>query len=276
MSQRAHPFSCLLFRPLPATCWDFSSPARLSQGCQKSRDTCRLGYLDSGLSLPSAVTLPFFRTLSFSRNDHAGNVLSGQGPAHKGASRRSARPWGESGRSGGAGGGVGGGASGGARQPGRSGRRSRGSESRSHVRDSAAEFLACGGSGQPGVRPDGEPWSGSRGPPGGRPGRRSAAPRCGDDPAGCEPGARCRSPPRRRGQRPPGTRHAGRRLWHLGARPPARGAGRAGAFLRGRGRAGAPPGARSLRAECGRGGIERSAPRRGTLSSSGWRLQPAG
>uniref|UniRef100_A0A4X1W210 Kazrin n=2 Tax=Sus scrofa TaxID=9823 RepID=A0A4X1W210_PIG len=118
-----------------------------------------------------------------------------------------------------------GGVSGGPRQPGSSGRRSRGSESRSHVRGSAVEFLACGGRGPPRVRPDGDPWSGARGRPGGRRGRRSAAPRCGGDPRVCEPGARRRSPPRRRGQRPPGKRHAGGRLWHLGARPPARSAG---------------------------------------------------
>lgn len=173
-------------------------------------------------------------------------------------------------------GGAMGGVSGGPRQPGSSGRRSRGSESRSHVRGSAVEFLACGGRGPPRVRPDGEPWSGARGRSGGRRGRRSAAPRCGGDPRVCEPGARRRSPPRRRGQRPPGKRHAGGRLWHLGARPPARSAGRVGAFLRGRGRAGAPLGAHSLRAGCGRGGAQRSAPRRGALGSSGWRLQPAG
>lgn len=57
----------------------------------------------------------------------------------------------------------------GPRRPGRSGRRSRRSASRSHVRGSAAKFLACGGGGggRPGVRPDREPRSDAYGRPGG-------------------------------------------------------------------------------------------------------------
>lgn len=188
MSQSSHPFSCPLFPPSPGHLLGLQLFSKaVPRVSEEWRDTCKLGYqaavplmhilavfkdLDSGLSLPTPVTLAIFLTLSLSRNDHAGDAPSGQGRAYKGATRPSPGPWGESGRRGGAGGGAGGGASGGPRQPGRSGRRSRASESRSHVRGSAAEFLVCGGRGPPGVRRDGETRSGARARAGGGAGTR--------------------------------------------------------------------------------------------------------
>ena len=123
--------------------------------------------------------------------------------SRNGATKRSPRPWGESGRRRRAGGGAGGGAGrrAGPRRPGRSGRRGRGSESLSHVRGRRSNSSRAAAA-------DGPASAGRRAlvrrarAAGGQWGRRSAVPRCGGGPGGCEPGARRRSPPRRRGSAP--------------------------------------------------------------------------
>lgn len=126
MSQRSHPFSCPLFPPSPGHLLGLQLFSKAVPRVSEEWRDMKLGYqpavplmhtlavfkdLDSGLSLPTPVTLAIFLTLSFSRNDHAGDAPSGQGWAYKGATRPSPGPWGGSGRRGGAGGGAGGGAS---------------------------------------------------------------------------------------------------------------------------------------------------------------------
>lgn len=162
--------------------------------------------LGAGQSLPNPAPLSVFLTRSLSRNDHVGDAPSvpewGHEALPEGVGRVPAPPRGR-GRSRAGGGGARGGAgrAAGPRQPGRSGRRSRGSESRSHVRGRRPNSSRAAAA-------DGPASAGRRAPvrraraAGGRRGRRSAAPRCGGGPGGCEPRARRRSPPRRRGSAP--------------------------------------------------------------------------